>query len=123
MLPRLVLVGSCVVASATAPNASTPPREIALVARGMAFYLPGDATPNPTIRLAAGERVRVVVRNETAGMKHDFAVDSLSAHIGPLAAGRSAAVEFTAPRQVGQHPYRCRPHARMMKGMIEVVGR
>ena len=47
---------------------STPAREITLVARDMAFYLesdPDDAEPDD--RVKAGERVRIVLRNEDAG--------------------------------------------------------
>ena len=48
------------------------PREITLVVRGMAFYLEGNELPNPTITVTAGERVRVVLRNEERGIAARF---------------------------------------------------
>lgn len=97
-------------------------REITLVGRGMAFYLAGDPTANPTLTLGAGERVRVVLRNETPGMVHDLAVDGLGLSVGPLDAGRAASVEFRAPDRPGRYEYYCRPHAVMMRGVLQVVG-
>ena len=42
---------------------STPTREVTLVVRGMAFYLKDDPqTPNPTIDVQAGERVRIAAQ-------------------------------------------------------------
>ena len=123
IVPRLLLVASCIAATASGPDASVPPpREVALVARGMAFFLAGASTPNPTIRVSPGERIRIVLRNDTPGMVHDFAVASLGASISPLTTGRSAAVEITAPGRPGRYSYRCRPHSLMMQGAIEVVG-
>jgi hypothetical protein len=46
-----------------------PDREITLVARGMAFYYLGDpVVPNPPIFVNAGERVRIVLRNDDRGI-------------------------------------------------------
>ena len=43
-------------------------REVTLVARGMTFALPEQpAASNPTVRLRAGERVRLVLKNEALG--------------------------------------------------------
>src|SRR4029079_18952635 len=60
-------------------------REVTLHARGMAFYLPGSDAPNPTLRVVAGERVRVTVVNDDAGVKHDLAMAKLGVAIAPLA--------------------------------------
>ena len=55
------------------------PREITLVVRGMTFYLEGNDQPNPSIRVKAGERIRVVLRNEERGIQHDFAMPAADA--------------------------------------------
>lgn len=99
------------------------PRQIVLVARGMTFVLQGESDVNPTIRLTAGERVQIVVRNETRGMVHDFAVPSLEVAIPPLSGGEAGDVSIQAPDAPGVYEYECRPHSKMMRGTIEVVAR
>ena len=97
-------------------------REIHLAARGMAFYLDSDpATPNPTIAVQRGERVRFVLRNETPGIDHDLAIASFGVGLTPIAVGQVAAFDLEVPDRPGRHEYACRPHAVMMKGTIEVV--
>lgn len=113
----VLLLGAFVVAL-TRPA----PREITLVVRGMAFYLEdGDALPNPTIRLKAGERVRIVLRNEERGIRHDFAVPAMGAALDPIGWNESADVSFAVPDTPGSYDYWCRPHMLMMRGKI-VVG-
>jgi len=115
----VALVAAAVVTSA---GAREEVREIHLVARGMAFYLDADpGTPNPTITLQQGERVRFVLRNETPGMTHDLAVTDLAAAMPPIAAGTTGVVDLEVPDRPGRHEYVCRPHSVMMKGVIEVV--
>jgi plastocyanin len=99
------------------------PRQIVLVARGMTFVLEGQSDVNPTIRVAPGERVRIVLRNETRGIVHDFAIPSWEVAIDPLADGEKGDVSFEVPMSVGTYEYQCRPHAQMMRGSIEVVPR
>lgn len=100
---------------------STPAREITLVAKGMAFYLEGDfRTPNPTIAVKAGERVRITLRNDDRGMTHDFAVAALDASVDPVKWRESAVVTFDAPAEPGSYEYVCRPHQLMMRGVIRV---
>jgi plastocyanin len=112
----MVLVGALV--TAVTP---TPDREIALVARGMAFYLLDDPlTPNPTIRLKAGERVRVVLRNEDRGITHDFAVPAIDAALDRIDWKEENAVTFDVPETPGLYEYTCRPHTLMMRGQIIV---
>lgn len=99
----------------------TPEREISLVARGMAFYLESDpATPNPTITVRAGERVRVVLRNEERGIVHDFAVPSLAAALDPVRWSESGAVMLEIPEAPGTYEYVCRPHQLMMRGVLRI---
>ena len=123
----VLLLGAFVVAL-TRPA----PREITLVVRGMAFYLDSSAgarsakaqdggLPNPTIRVKAGERVRIVLRNEERGIRHDFAAPAMDAVLEPIGWNESAAVTFAVPDTPGTYDYWCRPHMLMMRGKI-VVG-
>src|SRR4029078_12265568 len=95
-------------------------RETRLVARGMTFYLDGAGEANPTLRLHAGETVRLVLRNEDRGMTHDFTLPELNAAT-PLGAGlRDGAVVLTAPSRGTRTGYYCSPHQQTMKGTIIV---
>lgn len=96
------------------------PREITLVAKGMAFYLEDGDVPNPTIVVKPGERVRVVLNNLDRGLQHDFAVPSLDAALDPVSWNRSDDVVFNAPDKPGSYEYWCRPHMTMMRGRILV---
>jgi hypothetical protein len=98
-------------------------RELVLYARGMAFYLPGSDAPNPTLRVAAGERVRVTVVNDDPGVKHDLAVAALGLTIEPLATtpGSRGSAVLEAPALPGRYSYVCTFHAQMMRGVLEVV--
>ncbi|MDA1183734.1 MAG: cupredoxin domain-containing protein [Acidobacteria bacterium] len=114
-------VGVLLLAVALPALTSTPTREVTLVARGMAFYIEGDAgTPNPTIEVKAGERVRIVLRNDDRGMRHDFAVPALAAAMDALRWNESADVIFDAPETPGTYQYECRPHRIMMRGVLRV---
>lgn len=116
------LVAVAAAAVVTRAGAREEVREIHLVARGMAFFLAGDsASPNPTIHVRTGERVRLVVSNETSGMEHDLAVASLGVAMTPLATGAVGVVDLEAPGVPGAHEYVCRPHAVMMRGRLIVV--
>ena len=99
----------------------TPSREITLVAKEMAFYLEGDMkTPNPTLEIKAGERVRITLRNDERGIRHDFAVPALRKAVDELTWNESDDVTFTAPKQPGTYQYECQPHRLMMRGTIRV---
>ena len=54
----------------------------------MTFYLDGQADPNPTLRLRAGETVRLVLRNDDEGMTHDFAIPGWKAATKRIESGR-----------------------------------
>jgi plastocyanin len=98
------------------------PRELVLVARGMAFYVNGDPSPNPTIQLRPGEHVRFVLRNEAAGFTHDLSIPALDLTIEPVESGAMRSVSIRVPHLSGAYPYVCRPHAQMMKGTVAVSG-
>lgn len=105
------------------PALSSPPtREVTLVVRGMAFYLENDPqTANPVIDARAGERIRVVVRNQERGMTHDFAVKDLQAATKPITWNDSSDVVIDIPGHPGTYEYVCRPHSLMMRGEIRVT--
>jgi len=106
--------------SASAPESFAAPREIRMVARNMTYYVEGSAEANPTLRLRAGETVRVVLRNDDRGMKHDFTVPDWDAAT-PLIAGTSeATVMITAPARGARVSYNCTPHEETMRGTILV---
>jgi plastocyanin len=88
----------------------------------MSFFT--DDTPgqsNPLIRLHAGERVRLVLKNEAPGLLHDVEIAALDVALDQIRAGETADVTFTVPDTPGQHQYRCRPHSEMMHGLVEVT--
>ena len=88
----------------------------------MTFILeesPGD--PNPVIALRAGERVRLVLKNDAPGLLHDVEIPALNVALDQIRAGQAADITFTVPDTPGRHEYRCRPHAEMMHGVVEVT--
>lgn len=105
-----------IVLSARVPG----PREIRVVARDMTFYLEGQADPNPTLRVRAGETVRLVFRNDDEGMTHDFAIPEWDAATRRVEGKGEASVTFRAPDRPSSHTYKCRPHSAIMRGTILV---
>lgn len=99
---------------------SGPVREIRLVVRQMAYYVEGEATPNPTLRLRRGERARIVVTNADPGVTHDFGIDAWSLRTPKVAPGGTARLAFTVPPQPGDAAYTCTPHGQMMRGTMTV---
>ena len=99
-----------------------PTRDVVVVARGMTFVLEdGPDVPNPVIPLRAGERVRLVLKNEAPGLLHDIVIPDLDVEIEQMRAGETRELTFTVPAALGRHEYRCRPHAEMMHGFVEVT--
>jgi len=124
LVPVLALLVACGGVLAAARAARPDPREITLVARGMAFYLPGDSTPNPRLVVERGEAVRLLLRNADRGMPHDVAVPDGDG--GWEASGEvrgmdeTAELSFRAPEAAGGYEYICTLHSRMMRGVLEV---
>lgn len=103
-------------------DAAGPAREIRLVARGMAFYLESDpATPNPTLVVKTGERVRIVLTNQERGFTHDVAVPAMQAGIDGLDWNEAGSMVLGVPLAPGDYEYVCRPHAAMMRGTLRVT--
>lgn len=100
------------------------PRTLTLVARDMAFYLPGDPTPNPRLIAERGEKLRITLRNEDQGMAHDLAVadGEGSREATPVLRGMGTEADLTVqvPDKPGEYEYLCSLHARMMRGVLEV---
>lgn len=124
---RLFRVSGAVVALALAallPILADPrpsaPREIALVARNMAFYVEGDTTPNPTLRFKANERVRVTLKNADPGMTHNFAIEAWGVTTPHLRDEGPVSIEFHVPPRNARYEYICAPHAQTMRGIIEI---
>ncbi len=116
-----VIAGLMLLVALLPARSGTPTREVILVARGMAFYLDGDpSTPNPTLEVKAGERVRIVLRNQDRGMTHDFAVPAVAAAMNAIDWNESGEVTLDVPDTPGTYEYMCRPHALMMRGIIRV---
>jgi plastocyanin len=96
-------------------------REIRVVVRDMAFYVDGATEPNPEITVRAGERVRIKLRNEDAGMRHDFAIKAWTVSTRILEdRGDEDAVSFRVPEARGTQTYQCTPHTKMMTGVIRI---
>jgi plastocyanin len=99
---------------------STGPREVVVTARQMSFYLDGETAANPVIRVRPGERVRITLVNNDAGVDHDFAVPAWKVSTRTIQGAGTTSVLFQAPDKPGTTAYVCSLHARMMTGTIEV---
>lgn len=120
---RSTLLAVALAAAFSPACALTPvPREVMLVARGMTFALADSPdAANPVIPLRAGERVRLVLKNEAPGLLHDIAIPAWDVEVNQIRAGETTEVTFTVPDQPGRYEYRCRPHSEMMSGFVEVT--
>jgi plastocyanin len=99
-----------------------PTRELTLVARGMTFvFEDAPQEPNPLISLRAGERVRIVLKNDAPGLLHDLEIPALNVQLEQIRSGQSTEVTFIVPDKPGRHEYRCRPHSELMHGIAEVT--
>ena len=95
-------------------------RQIDVVVRGMTYYVDGQDTPNPTLRVKRGQRLRIVVRNQDSGMSHDLTIRAWEAGTRLLRARDEDVLELRAPDATGETAYSCTPHAAMMRGTIIV---
>ena len=95
-------------------------RDVHLVVRDMAFYLDGKGEPNPTLQFRRGERVRLLLRSEDAGMDHDFVVSGWKVATRTLHGRGEDVVDISVPRQTGSASYFCTPHSKKMRGTIVI---
>ena len=105
VVPRIVVTGERV-------------HEIRVVAKNMTYYTDGAAEPNPPIRLAPGEHVRVTLRNDDRGMSHDFGIPAFGVATGVVEFGAEKSITFTVPEKPSPATYICTPHSAMMSGRI-----
>lgn len=120
-----VLIGALALAATLLPIVASPNpeavRDIRIVVRDMSFYVDGRPEPNPVITVRAGEQIRLRVRNEDPGMRHDFTIDAWTVTTRMLEdRGEEDEIQFRVPAARGTETYRCTPHARMMSGSIRV---
>ena len=97
-------------------------RDVVLVAAGMSFALasaPGAA--NPALAFRPGERIRLTIKNEAPGLRHDVAIPAWNVATEQVGFGETAQVVFTVPQTDGPVDYYCRPHATMMRGLVTVA--
>lgn len=115
-------VAACAFAYAVRPGGwGAEPREVVLIARDMVFIAPGQATgPNPTLKLRAGERIRLVLENRDPGMKHDVVAPGLGIRTATVEFAASDRRLVTVPRRPGTYDYFCTYHDRLMRGRMVV---
>ena len=121
----LLLIGAIVVGAlgwTVAAASKIGGRDVVLVSRGMAFYLAGDDTPNPTLEVAPGETIRLTLINQDRGFLHDWRVAAWPRATTDLIPGDGSrdTIVFTAPDEAGEHEYVCSTHAQMMRGRLIV---
>jgi hypothetical protein len=104
----------------SASTSSGEVRGIHLVVHNMTYYLTARTDPNPTLHLRRGERVRLIVTNQDAGMKHDFGIDAWRKRTSLIDGIGEAELEFVAPSVPGEVVYSCTPHGTLMRGTIRV---
>ena len=96
-------------------------REVRITARDMSFIVQDIAGPNPTLALAAGEQVKVTIRNEDKGMLHDFSIPEWDVRTGSVEWGTERSITFRVPEAASTLSYVCTPHSMMMSGRITVA--
>ena len=117
----LAACAACAFAWASRPGGrSAEPREIVIVARGMTFTVPGTAGSNPTLRLKAGERIRLVLENRDPGMKHDVTSPGLGFRTATIDFAETHRQEISVPRAPGTYDYFCTYHDKLMRGRMVV---
>ena len=119
-LVALVIAAGAMLLPTIASSTDAGPRDIHLVVRNMTYYVAGDDHPNPTLKVRAGERIRLVLTNEDAGMDHDFRIEAWKVATKLLEGRGEDVVTFTVPERRGAEDYICTPHAKMMRGAIVV---
>jgi plastocyanin len=117
-LSTVVVIGGAVLAHLGAQD--TDVRDIHLVVRDMTYYAGHTTEANPTLRLARGQKIRLVLTNDDPGYSHNFIAPVLGVSTPLLQQGKSQSIEFTVPAVAGLYSYRCGPHSEMMRGNIAI---
>ena len=123
MLAGIVISAAALVVSLLPMLASSDldkVREVRVTVREMTYYVDGSPDPNPTLVFRAGEKVRVVLKNEDPGMDHDFTVPTWDVKTKLLEGRGEDTVVIKVPKKRGEQTYVCTPHAKMMRGTIRV---
>ena len=97
-----------------APRSATTSREIRLVVRDMTYYA-AHSQPRriPTLRLARGEKIRLVLTNDDPGYSHNLIAPELGVSTPLLAQGESQSIEIHgARRRRSSTAMSCGPHSR-----------
>ena len=117
----VLIVGAALMLPRIVSSREEEPRAVTVVVRNMTYYLDGQDTPNPSLKFAAGERVRLTLRNEDAGMSHDFNIRPWNVGTKVLEGKGQDTVTFRVPsRSEAPATYTCTPHAAMMSGSIVI---
>ena len=101
-------------------SSDDPERDLRLVIRDMAYYVDGKGEANPTLQFRRGERIRLVVVSEDAGMDHDFVVRNWKVATKLIEGRGEDEITIKVPRRAGTESYFCTPHAGKMRGTIVV---
>jgi len=117
-IAAVLVIGGAVLAHLAAQDNNV--REIRLVVRDMTYYAAYTAEGNPTLRVARGEKIRLVLTNEDPGYSHNLIAPELGVSTRLLAKGKSQSIEITIPDVAGLYSYRCGPHSEMMRGNIAI---
>jgi hypothetical protein len=124
---RIVLIVAAVGGAALLPmvaasrSGDPAPRELRIVAKDMTFYVNGEPTANPALRFTPGERIRLVLRNEDAGITHDFVIKEWNVATETLTdKGAEDTIVFRVPKERAPAGYYCSPHSEMMRGGVHI---
>jgi FtsP/CotA-like multicopper oxidase with cupredoxin domain len=118
-----VIVGALVAGAGLLPMLGASreyARDLRLVIVDKTFYVEGQPTPNPTLKLRAGERIRLVLHNEDEGMRHDLRIGEWNVAVPAIDGKGERAITFRVPEGRRSVSYACTPHSASMRGAIEV---
>tara|TARA_B100000809_G_C14658832_1_gene358820 strand:- start:29 stop:466 length:438 start_codon:yes stop_codon:yes gene_type:complete len=87
---------------------------VVVVAKDMKFN-----QTNPTIYIRPGTKIRLILRNEDPGMRHDLVLEALGLETPILKEGESAILEFVVEDE-GLFEYICSLHPVLMRGILMV---
>ena len=87
---------------------------VVVVAKDMKFN-----QTNPTIYIRPGTKIRLILRNEDPGMRHDLVLEALGLETPILKKGESAILEFVVEDE-GLFEYICSLHPVLMRGILMV---